>query len=144
MLMRCIMTYKCLQSFVMSGNTFKHNWNDFFQREQYISEHSYFSIFTMIALLLMVMAAGHIQNICCVCMNNNQTNLFEKVYHFTFWLQQTSIIPSSHCSTSIFEEEFKFQYTKRDGHIHIATQNIILTFLRKWHFAWESKYGSLS
>ena len=36
--------------------------------------------------------------------------------------------PSSHCSTSFFEEEFKFQYVRGDIHIHIATQNLI------WHF----------
>ena len=53
------------------------------------------------------------------------------------------MIPSSHCRTSIFEEEFKFQYVKGDIHIHIATQNIILTFLSKWHFALQTKYGSL-
>ena len=48
--------------------------------------------------------------------------------------------PSSHCRTSIFEEEFKF--LRRDIHIHIATQNI-LTFLSKWHFVWKCKYGGL-
>ena len=36
--------------------------------------------------------------------------------------------PSSHCRTSIFEEEFKFQYVSGDIHVHITTQNIILTF----------------
>ena len=35
---------------------------------------------------------------------------------------------SSHCKTNIFEEEFKFQYVRRDIHIHVATQNIILNF----------------
>ena len=51
--------------------------------------------------------------------------------------------PSSNCRTSIFEEEFKFQYVRENVHIHIATQNIILTFLSKWHFAWQCKYGRL-
>ena len=32
--------------------------------------------------------------------------------------------PSSHCRTSSFEEEFKFQNLRGDIHIHIATQNI--------------------
>ena len=41
-----------------------------------------------------------------------------------------------------FEEEFKFQNVRRDIRIHIATKNIILTFLSKWHFAWQIKYGS--
>ena len=50
--------------------------------------------------------------------------------------------PSSHCRTGIFEEEF--QYVRGDIDIHIATQNIILTFLSKWHLAWQCKYGSLS
>ena len=44
---------------------------------------------------------------------------------------------------SIFQDEFKFQYVRGDVHIHVATQNIILTFLSKWHFAWQCKYGSL-
>ena len=52
--------------------------------------------------------------------------------------------PSSHCRASIFEEEFKFQYVRGDIHIHIATRNMILIFLSKWHFAWQSKHGSLS
>ena len=30
--------------------------------------------------------------------------------------------PSSHCRTSVFEEEFEFQYVRGDIHIHIATQ----------------------
>ena len=34
------------------------------------------------------------------------------------------MIPSTHCKTSIFEEELKFQYVRGDIHIHIATQNI--------------------
>ena len=37
--------------------------------------------------------------------------------------------PNRLCRTSIFEEEFKFQYVIGDIKIHIATQNIILTFL---------------
>ena len=36
---------------------------------------------------------------------------------------------SSHCRTDIFEEEF--QYVRGDINLHIATQNIILTFLSK-------------
>ena len=44
---------------------------------------------------------------------------------------------------SILQDEFKFQYVRGDVHIHVATQNIILTFLSKWHFAWQCKYGSL-
>ena len=48
----------------------------------------------------------------------------------------------SHCRASIFEEELK--YVKGDIHIHIASQNIILTFLSKYHFAWQYKCGSLS
>ena len=51
--------------------------------------------------------------------------------------------PSSHCRTSIFEEEFKFQYVRGGIHFHIATQNTILTFLSNWHFAWQCKYKSL-
>ena len=43
--------------------------------------------------------------------------------------------PTICCRRSAFEEDFKFQYVRRDIHIHIATQNIILTFLSKWHFA---------
>ena len=35
--------------------------------------------------------------------------------------------PNSHCRTSIFEEEFKFQYVRGDIHIHIATRNMLLT-----------------
>ena len=30
--------------------------------------------------------------------------------------------PSSHCRTSVFEEEFEFQYVRGDIHILIATQ----------------------
>ena len=88
----------------------------------------------MIPLYLMLMTAVHIQNICWVSMNNNQTNLFGRVYHFTFRLQQINMNPSSHCKTSIFEEEFKFQYVRRDILIHIVTKNIILT----WHFSCQS------
>ena len=51
--------------------------------------------------------------------------------------------PSSHCRTSIFEEEVKFQYIRGDIHIHIATQNVILAFLSKWHLALQCKYESL-
>ena len=36
--------------------------------------------------------------------------------------------PSNHCTTSILEEEFKFQYVRGHIHVHIAAQNIILTF----------------
>ena len=50
---------------------------------------------------------------------------------------------STHCRTSSFVEEFKFQYRRWDIHIHIATQNMILTFFSKWHFAWQCKYRSL-
>ena len=57
----------------------------------------------------------------CVSMNNNETNLFGKVCHFTFLLQKTNMNPSSHYRASIFEEEFKFQYVRRDVHIHIVT-----------------------
>ena len=35
--------------------------------------------------------------------------------------------PNSRCRTNSFEE-FKFQYVSGDIHIHIATQNTILTF----------------
>ena len=41
------------------------------------------------------------------------------------------MIPSSYCRTSIFGEKFKFQYVRRDIHIYIATQNIILAFFVK-------------
>ena len=34
--------------------------------------------------------------------------------------------PRRHCSASIFEEEFKFQYVRGDIHIRISTKNIIL------------------
>ena len=48
--------------------------------------------------------------------------------------------PISHDSyvqtLDIFEEELKCQYVGGDIHIHIATKNIILTFLSKWNFAW--------
>ena len=37
--------------------------------------------------------------------------------------------PSNHCRTSIFEEKFKFQYARGEIHVHIATQNLFLTFL---------------
>ena len=67
-------------------------------------------------------------------MNNNSTNLFRKVYHFTFCLQKNNMNPS------ILEEKLEFQYLRGDIHIHIATQNIILTFLLKWHFNWYCKY----
>ena len=50
--------------------------------------------------------------------------------------------PSSLYRTSVFDKEFKFQYVRGDIHIRIATQDIILTFLWKWHFAWQCKYGS--
>ena len=38
----------------MCGNTFKHNWNDFYSKEKYINihvvyEHTHFSIFIMIS-----------------------------------------------------------------------------------------------
>ena len=54
------------------------------------------------------------------------------------------MIPRSHCRTSIFGE-CKFQHVRGDGDvlIHIATQDIILTFLSKWRFALQSQYGSL-
>ena len=39
------------------------------------------------------------------------------------------MIPSSPCRTSIFEQDFKFKYVSGDIHTHVATQNIILTFL---------------
>ena len=77
--------------------------------------------------LLMLMTTGHIQKMCCVSINNNQTNLFGKVYHFTFWPQKTNMNPNSRCRTNSFEE-FKFQYVRGDIHIHIATKNTILTF----------------
>ena len=56
---RVVMDYSmappCLQSLVMCGSMFKHNWNDFCLREQYsniniVYEHTYFSIFIMIPL----------------------------------------------------------------------------------------------
>ena len=37
---------------------------------------------------------------------------------------------SNHCRTSIFEEEFKFQYVREGIYIHIAIQNINLTFFQ--------------
>ena len=39
--------------------------------------------------------------------------------------------PSSHCRTSLFAEEFKFEYARGDVHIDITTQNMILTFFVK-------------
>ena len=93
-------------------------------------KHAYFSIFMMIPLLLMLVTAGHMQNMCCVSMNNNQTNLFGNLYHFTFLLQQTNMNPSSHCRTSIFEEEFKFQYVREEIHIHIATKHHFDIFVK--------------
>ena len=83
---RCIMADSCLQSLVMYGNTFEHNWNGSCQDEKCINihivnEHTYFSIFIMIPLLLMLMTVGHIQNICYLSMMN-YANL--KVNRFTF------------------------------------------------------------
>ena len=132
MVTRCVMAYPCLQSLVMCGDRFKHNWNTFCQKQKYISKHivyelKYFSIFTMMPLLLMLMTTGNIQKMCCVSMNNSQTKIFGNVYHFTFSLQQTNMNPRSNCRTSILEEEFKFKYVRRDMYIHIATQNNIWT-----------------
>ena len=144
------MVYPCLQSLVVCGNTFKRNWNGFCQKVKVyaniniVYEHPYLNFFIMVPLLLMLTTARHVQNMCCVPIYNNQLNLFEKVYHFIFWLQQTKMSPISHCTTSIFEEELKFQYVRGDIHIQIATQNIILTFLSKWHFVWKCKQESLS
>ena len=70
--------------------------------------------------------------------------VFGNVYHFTFWLQCTNMNQSSHGRTSIFVLEFNFQYVRGDVWIHIATQNITLTFLLKWHFDWQCKYGKSS
>ena len=61
-------------------------------------------------------------------MNNNSKNLFRKVYHFIFCLQKNNMNPSNHCRAGILEKKFQFQYVRGDIHIHIATQNIILTF----------------
>ena len=149
MVASCILAYPYLQSLVMCGNMFKYNCNGLCQREKYINihilyEHTCFSFFMIIPLLLMLMTARHIPNMWCVSMNNNKTNLFGEVYHFTFWLQQTNMSLSSHCRTSIFEEEFLFQSVRGDICIHIITQNIILTFLSKWDFAWQCKQGNLS
>ena len=70
--------------------------------------------------------------------------MFGKVYHFHFLTTIDQVMnPSSHCRTSIFEEEFKFQYVRGEIHNHVATQNIISTFLSKWHFAWHCKYRSV-
>ena len=33
--------------------------------------------------------------------------------------------PSSYCRAIIFEEEFKFQYIRRDIHVHIVTQTFL-------------------
>ena len=33
---------------------------------------------------------------------------------------------------------FKFQYVRGDIHIHIDTENIILTFLSNRHIAWQN------
>ena len=60
---------------VICGNTFKHNWNDNCWREKYMNmdivyKYTYYSIFIMIPLLLMLMTAGNIQSMCW-SMNNN-------------------------------------------------------------------------
>ena len=41
------------------------------------------------------------------------------------------MIPISQRSTSIFEEEFQFQFLRGDIHILVGTQNVILKFLSK-------------
>ena len=61
----CFMAYPYFWSLVMRGNMFKHDWNNFCQREKYINihivyEHTYFFIFIMILLSLMLVTAGHI------------------------------------------------------------------------------------
>ena len=132
MVTRCVMAYPCLQSLVMCGSRFKHNSNSFCQKEKSINKHivyklTYFSFFIMIPLLLMLMTTVNIQKMCCVSMNNSQTEIFGNVYHFTFSLQQTNMNRRSHCRTSILEEEFKCRYVSRDTYIHIATQNNIWT-----------------
>ena len=136
MITRCIMTYPCFESLVICGNTFKHNGNGFYQSEKYINihivyEYTYFSIFIMILLLVMLKTAGDYQNMFWVSMNNNYINLFGKLDHLIFGLQQNNMNPSSHCRTSFFAEEFKFQNVRRDIRIHRATRNIILIFLSK-------------
>ena len=47
----------------------------------------------------------------------------------------------SHWTAGIFAEEFKFEYVGENIHNDIAKQNIVLIFLSKWHFVWQSKYG---
>ena len=120
----------------MCGNTFKHNLNRFCYGKKHVIinvmyEHKYSSIFIISSLLLMLMTTGYIYKTCWVSVNNNQTNHFGKVYHFTFWLQHTNMNSSRHCRTSNFEEEFKLQYVRGDVHIHIFTQSMILAFFFK-------------
>ena len=43
----------------------------------------------------------------------------------------TPFILLSMLFASILQDEFKFQYVRGDVHIHVTTQNIILTFLSK-------------
>ena len=120
MVTRCIMAYPCFQSLVMPGNMFKHNWNGFCQREKQINlhkvyEHTYFSTFIMIPLFLMLMTTGHIQNMCCVSMNNIQTTFLESIsFHVLTTIDQHESKQSLQNGTSIFEEEFKFQYVRGD------------------------------
>ena len=70
-----------------------------------------------------------------------------KLYHFTFWLQQTNMNPSSHYGTNIFVEEFKFQYVRERCpysycHLpHLPLNASFWQFLSKWHFALQCKYG---
>ena len=52
-------------AFVGVETMFKHNWNGFCWREKYINkhivyEHTYFNIFIMIPLLLLLMTKGKI------------------------------------------------------------------------------------
>ena len=142
------MDYPCSQSLVMCVNTFKHNWNGFCQREKYINiyivyEHTCFRILILISFVADAYdSTRYLESVMCFY-EYNQANLFAKVYHFTIYLQQNNKNPSSHCRTIFLEEKFKLQYVRGDMLIHIHTQNIVLIFLRKQHFAWQSKYGSL-
>ena len=75
----------------------------------------------------MLTTAGHIYNVICIYMNKP---VWEGIsFHFLSAIEQHE--SSNHCRASILEEEFKFQYVRRDIHIHITTQNIILKFFSK-------------
>ena len=119
----------------MCGNTFKHNLNRFCYGKKHVIinvmyEHKYSSIFIISSLLLMLMTTGYIYKTCWVSVNNNQTNHFGKVYHFTFWLQHTN----KNLNFNTWEETCIFIFSHKAWFWH---------FFSKWKFAWQYKNGNL-